>query len=126
MGWFSKLFKSGPHFRTVIERLELQPGLSVEVIAEENLTPGAEQILADWPRVAPEIEACALEARDNYLDGKIDQSTIWSTMWKPSLHYRGPGNYQLTCRFDWQSPDDGHSCTFYVENFQGRGMSVDG
>lgn len=125
MGWFSNLFKPRTPIRTVIERLQLQPGLTVEVLAYETLTPTAEQILADWPRVAPEIEACAREAQENYLDGKPGDP-IWSTMNDPSLFYRGPGSCEFTCTFSWQSPDDGHSCTFYVENFQGRGMSVDG
>ena len=87
-------------------------------------------LVRDWPKLKPLVEEDAAELQSNYLDAPpaaaATRPRIWDAMLEPSIRCLADGNYELTCRFTWQTNDDPHTVTFYVEDGEPRGSSIDG
>jgi len=86
-------------------------------------------LLRDWPRLKPLLEQDASELQSNYLDTPptaADGPRVWEAMLEPEIRCLAEGNYELTCRFTWQAAGDDHTVTFYIEDGEPRGSSIDG
>ena len=106
----------------------LHDGFSPVVEFDEQDVVAA--LARDWPRLRPLIEAAAFELHRDYLESALPvsatQQQIWATMVEPIVTCLDDGKYELTCRFSWQLPADRHMVTFYVEDCELRGHSIDG
>ena len=106
----------------------LHQGFSPRVEFDEQEAFSA--LLRDWPKLKPQLEEDACELQSNYLDAPpaaaATRSRIWDAMLEPTIRCLADGNYELTCRFTWQAAGDDHTVTFYVEDGEPRGSSIDG
>ena len=87
-------------------------------------------LVRDWPKLKPLREVDACELQSNYLDvppaASATRPRIWDMMLDPTIRCLADGNYELTCRFTWQKEKNLHTVTFYVEDGEPRGSSIDG
>ena len=87
-------------------------------------------LVRDWSTLQPLLEEDAFELQRNYLESALPpsatQQQVWATMVNPIVTCLDDGNYELSCRFTWQKPSDSHSVTFYIEDGEPRGHSIDG
>jgi hypothetical protein len=107
--------------------LELMDGLIATRL--QGVEEGAARVL--WDHVKADLSLQLFELCENYHDdaGEMpvkDPYQIWDTMVDARVLVRSSGTLELCTRFSWQDPEDGHWTTFYVEDGQVRGHSVDG
>src|SRR5262249_31572142 len=97
---------------------------------EQKALDGYHALLRDWPSLRHSLQEDAFELEKNYFDDRVPRGAtagnVWATMVDPTISCVSPGEYELTVTFSWQSEDDGHTVTFYVEGGVARGSSVDG
>jgi len=108
------------------QRVALHDGIVVEVTFEQAQT--LEALRRDWPRLQPLLARDALELQSNYLGrppSAAMPAQVWQTMADPAVTCLSDGNYELSCRFTWQAAGDALTVTFFVEDGEPTGSSID-
>lgn len=90
-----------------------------------------EKLKSDWESIAPKIADPLLELNANYFSDEPelqirDTQCLWESATLLSICVGTDGNLSMTYTFDWQRPGDGHEITVYLENWNTKGVSVDG
>ena len=93
---------------------------------------GYQWIQSNWQAVLSLIQEQAFEFYSPYVDafdGVPGFRTPKDLLGSERLQYLrvfGKDDFEITLRFDWQEPGDGHEITFYVEGGRCNSHSVDG